>query len=838
MVAAAPPPAPAPEAAFPPTPAAGLTAAEAAARAGRGFANTGLPKTGRTYWQIVKDNLLTFINVSLIGVGLVLIGLGQVKEAVLSAGLVVLNAIVGIVQEAIAKRRLDQIALLNQAQARVIRDGREVALPPEQIVVGDVLAIGPGDQVFVDGPLRDGAATLDESLLTGEADPIPKRPGDRLSSGSFCVSGDGRYVADRVGARSTAAAIAAEARAFKTSLTPLQHEVNRIVRLLLAVAGFFLVMILVGSILHGYPLQDTVLAAAVVLGIVPSGLFLMIVVTYSMAIVRLARRDALIQQVNAVESLSNVDIFCMDKTGTLTANAIDLREIRPIGGAGEQEIRAALGDFARSASGGTRTSDALVAACPGQPRPLTGEIPFSSARKWSAVASQDGPFAGTWAMGAPEFLGKRLDGGGDLAPPDGWTEQGWRVLLWAHSPDQLVTGPDGEPDLPPTMEAAAWLGFVDQLRPRSREALEGFREAGIQLKIISGDNPETVAALARQAGLPADARLVSGLDLAAMSEAEFAEAAAGATVFGRVTPEQKQHLVEALREQGNYVAMTGDGVNDVLSLKQADLGIAMQSGSQATRNAADIVLLNDSFAALPLAFQEGQRIRRGLLAILQLFLTRVFAVALIILAVLLVEAGFPFSPGHLSLLTILTVGIPTFGLALWAQPGQPIDQIGRALARFVVPAASTLATAAFIVYLIIFAINQYSLPESTVDGGVIATSQKMFRDDLAREGLTHTLVLGGLILVLFAAPPTRWFAVVEEPANDWKPAILALLMVPLYGLVLIVPRLRAFFDLQTLNATAYLVIGAIVLAWTLLVRFIWITGSFGRYFGYDDSRED
>lgn len=822
---------------LPATPETGLTTADAADRARRGLTNTGLPKTGRTYWQIVKDNLFTFINVSLFAVGAVLIGLGQFKEAVLSAGLAVLNGIVGIVQESIAKRRLDRIALLSQANARVVRDGQEAELDPEQIVVGDLIVVSPGDQIFVDGPLRDGAATVDESLLTGESDAVPKAPGDMLSSGSFCVSGGGRYIAERVGVHSTAASIAAEARSFKTSLTPLQHEVNRIVRLLLAVAGFFLVMILVGSILHGYPLKDTVLAAAVVLGIVPSGLFLMIVITYSMAIVRLARQDALIQQVNAVESLSNVDIFCMDKTGTLTANAIELQEIRPIGNANEQTIRAVLGDYARSASGGTKTSDALAVACPGAAHPLTGEIPFSSARKWSAVAAADGAFRGTFAMGAPEFLGKHLDGGGSLTAPDGWTEQGWRVLLWAQSPDQLVTGADGEPALPPTMEAVAWLAFADQLRPNSRETLEGFRQAGIELKIISGDNPETVAALARQAGLPADAKLVSGVELAEMDDAQFAEAAKTGTVFGRVTPEQKQALVEALKAQGAYVAMTGDGVNDVLSLKQADLGIAMQSGSQATRNAADIVLLNDSFAALPKAFTEGQRIRRGLLAILQLFLTRVFAVALIILAVLLVEAGFPFSPGHLTLLTVLTVGIPTFGLALWAQPGQPLDEIGRAIARFVVPAASTLATAAFTVYMIIFAINKYRFDDMG-EGGVMATTQSVFRDDIAREGMTHALVLGGLILVLFAAPPMKWFAVVEEEANDWRPAILAMLMIPLYTFVLWHPTLRAFFDLQTLNATGYVIIGAIIAGWTLLLRFIWITGSFGRYFGYDDTRQD
>ncbi|MGI9253802.1 MAG: HAD-IC family P-type ATPase, partial [Thermomicrobiales bacterium] len=521
---------------LPLTPDTGLTADEAARRAAAGLANTGLPSTSRTYWEIVKDNLFTFINVSLFGVGAVLIALGQVKEAVLSAGLALLNGIVGIVQESIAKRRLDQIALLSQANANVVRDGQSRELDPAGIVVGDLLAISPGDQVFVDGPVHSGTLLVDESLLTGEADPIPKNPGDLLSSGSFCVSGSGQYLAERVGIHSTAAGIATQARSFRNTLTPLQTEVNRIIRLLLAVAGFFLVMILVGSILHGYPLKDTVLAAAVVLGIVPSGLFLMIVITYSMAIVRLARHDALIQQVNAVESLSNVDIFCMDKTGTLTANAIELREVHPIGGATEVDIRAVLGDYARSASGGTKTSDALADACPGEQKRVTGEIPFSSARKWSAVSIQDGALAGTFAMGAPEFLGAHLQGGDALTAPDGWTDNGWRVLLWAQSPDQIVVGPDGEPALPTTMKPVAWLAFADQLRPQSKETLEGFRKAGIQLKIISGDNPETVAALARQAGLPRDAILVSGLDLAAMDDAQFAQAAREGTVFGRVTP--------------------------------------------------------------------------------------------------------------------------------------------------------------------------------------------------------------------------------------------------------------------------------------------------------------
>ncbi|MCC6315004.1 MAG: HAD-IC family P-type ATPase [Thermomicrobiales bacterium] len=621
----------------------GLSETEARARLRRGQGNGSGPSTGRSYWRIVRDNLLTLFNMTLIGVGLLLIAMGQVREAIMASGLAVVNGIIGVIQEVIAKRRLDQIALLNRVQATVVRDGQRRAIPPEEIVLGDLLVVGPGDQIFVDGRVVDGAFQVDEALLTGEADPILKNPGDAIPSGSYCVSGGGFYEAEKVGMESTAAAIAAKARAHKATLTPLQEEVNQVVRILLTMAGFFLVTIVLAALLHGYPAQDTVLALAVVLGIVPSGLFLMIVVTYSMAIVRLARQDALVQQINAVESLSNVTVFCMDKTGTLTANRLRLAALEPIAGQ-EAALRSALGDLARTVSGGTKTSDAIADGCDGARRAPIDEISFSSARKWSAVSASDGSFTGAFAIGAPEMLGRAI-GREDLAPPAGWAEQGWRILLFASSPEAVPLHDErGEPRLPASMEPAAWLAFADELRPNAKETLEGFRDAGIALKIISGDNAETVAALARQAGLPDDAKLVSGLDLTEMDDAAFARAAEEATIFGRVTPEQKQRLVEALKARGHYVAMTGDGVNDVLSLKQANLGIAMQSGSQATRNAADIVLLNDSFGALPMAFREGQRIRRGLQGILQLFLSRVFTVVLVILAVLLVEAGFPFSP--------------------------------------------------------------------------------------------------------------------------------------------------------------------------------------------------
>ena len=815
----------------------GLSEDEARSRLASEGGNAVPGEGGHSWWDIVRRNLFTFINITLMAVGIILIVMGRPRDALLASGLAVINGLVGVVQEARAKRRLDQIALLNRTMAVVVRDGKEQQIAPEEIVRGDVLRLGAGDQVFADGTVVGDSKTemeMDESLLTGESDPVPKRPGDAVSSGSFCISGSGWYQADRVGAANTAAQMTAGARAYRVPLTPLQTQVNIIVRLLLVMAAFFLVTIILGSVIWEYPVEDTILAAAVVLGIVPSGLFLMIVVTYSMGAVRLASQDALVQGTNAVESLSNVNIFCMDKTGTLTANKMRLAEVQPIGDVSDEQVRAMLGAFARSTSAGTKTSEAVAEAVPGERQPVTGEVPFSSAYKWSGVSADVDGFRGIFVMGAPEFLGPQLATKAPLTPPEGWADKGIRTLLFAHAPRP---GPfeqkEGLPALPPGVEPVAWLGLTDELRPHVDQALQGFRDAGITLKVISGDNPETVAALARQAGLSGEARLISGIELDAMDDIQFREAAEQATVFGRVTPAQKQRLVEALRGAGHYVAMTGDGVNDVLSLKQANLGIAMQSGSQATRSAADIVLLHDSFGALPKAFREGQRIRRGLCRILELFLSRVFAVALLILAVLIVQAGFPLSPAQISLLTLLTVGIPTFGIALWTPPGIPPRNLPLRLLQFVLPAASLLALASFGVYLGVYLLNDIDLP-SLRAGGVAAATSLPATDHLSREAATHVLVLGGLILVLFAAPPGPWFAVVEDMDGERRPAYLALAMVPLYALIMFVPTLRNFFELRGLTGTEYGIVVMVVLVWMYILRWVWAEDLFGRFFGYTD----
>jgi cation-transporting ATPase E len=434
---------------------------------------------------------------------------------------------------------------------------------------------------------------------------------------------------------------------------------------------------------------------------------------------------------------------------------------------------------------------------------------------------------GVYILGAPEVLAGFVQSEA-VEPPAGWTERGLRVLLLAVSPTPArLHDAAGAPVLPAGLAPMAWLGLADELRPRSAETLAGFREAGIALKIISGDNPETVAALARRAGFTVDGKLVSGLDLATMDAATFEQTASESAIFGRITPKQKEQIVDALHRRGHYVAMTGDGVNDVLALKKADLGIAMQSGSQATRAVADIVLLHDSFSALPATFREGQRVRMGLQGVLSLFLTRTGVIVLTLFACAVVDTGFPLSPGHMSLQSLLTTGVPAFGLSLWAHARRPPQSLVRSLGAFVLPAALTLALAAFAVYAAFYLLHDFDLAALRSAGPVPAP----ITVPLARDALTYVLVLAGVVLVPFACPPIRWFAVIADTDREWRPTLLAVSMLPLYVLVLAVAPLRDFFGTHVLDWSDYLVLGIVVALWIFVLRTAYRTRAFERYLG-------
>ncbi|MGN6031318.1 MAG: HAD-IC family P-type ATPase [Thermomicrobiales bacterium] len=805
------------------SPQTGLTDSEVRSRREAGQGNDSAAPTGTTYKEILKRNLLTFINVTLVGIGLVLVALGEVQNAILASGLAVLTAIVGVIQEVQAKRRLDRIALLNRTKTTVIRDGSEQKVDPEELVLGDVILLKPGSQVPLDGQvLVADSLSMDESLLTGEADHVEKKIGEPLYSGSYCVAGSGRYAVEHVGADSLASSITAGARSRKATLTPLQQQVNAIVKVLIFVAASLLIALMVQAVVFWHAsFRDSVTAAAVILGIVPPGLFFMITVTYTLAAVRLAGRDALVQQTNAIESLSNVDVFCMDKTGTLTTNNLRLETIEVICDRPEPEVEAWLGTFAVSVDGGTKTSDALAQAYPQEAIAPAAIVPFASARRWSGMVADTGATRGTFVLGAPEMLAPNL-----AAPPkdqdQSWKDQGLRVLLFAWSPDAPpLTDAAGDATLPSGLQAVCWIVLRDELRPHLRETLNAFEEVGVALKIISGDNPETVRALAVQAGFPADSTHIAGDDLDPLEGAVFDETVSSTTVFGRIGPHLKERIVDSLQANGHYVAMTGDGVNDVLSLKKAQLGIAMESGSEATRGVADIVLLHDSFSALPVAFQEGQRIRQGLKGTLAIFLARVFTVAIIIGLTAYFRFAFPFLPGHMTILTALTVGIPTMAIAVFAPSHGASGSPVKWLVKFVVPAVLFGASAAFLMYAFVYVQHDLTLRALTSPAEIV--SAFMFNNDevLGRDTLTLVLVLFGLGLVVFISPPTEWLAVVEENSHDWRPTIVAALMVPLYVIILAFPGLREFFGLNVLTWWLYPLIVVEVAIWMTVLRYLW-----------------
>jgi cation-transporting P-type ATPase E len=815
----------------PPSELSGLTEQDAVARRAAGQGNDLPLQTSRTYRDILRDNLLTFINIVLFCISIVLVLLGRIDDVGVIAFVIGTNALVNIYQEIRAKKKLDTLALVSRPTVTIVREGHEKEVDPNEIVIGDLLVVRPGDQIVVDGTVvGDGEITLDESLLTGESDLIAKPAGKPLYSGSFCVSGKAYYQAEKVGKDSYANQLTAGAKTFRRVLTPLQNEVNLIVRLLLVAAIFLWLLAGISMLMGLTPFARSVENAAVIAGLVPSGLFLMITLAYAMGSVRMADRNALIQQPNAVESLSHINVMCLDKTGTLTANRIQLQSLQPIG-ISEAELRSRLGDYAASASVSNKTNDAIAQACPGQTHTLNEEIPFASTYKWSAEAFADE--SGVLVLGAPEVLSVAMPLTDEINHAiQAGADQGLRVLLFAHTPHwEPMRSPDAnQPTLPSGLQPLGLLLFGDELRPRVQETLSRFRDGGIEVKVISGDNPNTVAALAAQAGLGADLALISGQDLANLDDLDFAQAAAETTVFGRITPDQKARLVNVLQHQGKYVAMMGDGVNDVPSLKQANVGIAMESGSQITRSVADMVLLNNSFDALPDAFLEGQRIRNSIQDVTKISLVRIFSFVILMLALVMPGVIFPLTIKHNAILTLLTEGVPTLGVTLWAKPGKDGSTQGllRSLLPFVLPAMALLALFSLLIY-IGYTVNQITPLLRLLDGdtrldeiGQVVTVERVSNAlFMARNALVAFLVFCGLLLILFLKPPTRFWVGGAPLSGDWRYPLMALAMLSVFIVLLAVPGLRSLFDLQLLMPVDYLILALMAFLWALLVRLAW-----------------
>ena len=782
----------------------GLSEAEVTSRRRRGEGNVAVSRSSRTYAQILRTNVFSFFNLILFSIGVALLALGRVNDAVISVGLGLVNAAISAVQEIRAKRKLDRLQLLSRSTVTVVRDGRDVEVLPEEVVRGDVLHVRPGDQVVVDGPVLDGGRIeADESLLTGESDPQLKKPGEDLLSGSFCVGGEGHQLARDVGAASYASRLTADARRVSTDTTPLQHRITFVVRLVICLVVLMSGAILAQAALEGFSLVRVVQTTAVLSGLVPYGLFLLVAVAYSVGAAKSAGRGALVQQVNAVESLSNVDVVCTDKTGTLTTGRLSLAEVVPVGPSASGDVERLIGSMARSAAATNLTGAALAASLPGEPWQVREEIPFSSALRWSALRTDEGVVV----LGAPDALAPHLSGAPLTDPVSERTAQGLRVLVVARAADPLapLRYDAGRPRLPP-LEPLAVIALADELRPEVRETLARFAADGVEVKVVSGDDPRTVAALARQAGL-AGGEAVSGADLEGLADPELDAVITRATVFGRIAPEQKERLVGALRRQGRYVAMLGDGVNDARALKAAQVGVAMRSGSAVTRDVADIVLTEDSLGALVPARHEGRRIISGIATSMQVFLSRVATQGLVILAVTMLGLGFPYSPAQVGL-TLLTVGIPTLLLTMWARPAPPDPHLLATLGRFVVPAALVTAAGGVAVYAYLYTdvsafLSSGNAPQFVLDDFHAYTG--LTPDDAgfteaaatigAQTGLSTFVSYAAFLLILFLEPPHRFFAAWTRPDGDKRPALLVATLVAVFTAGLFLPAFTAYFGL-------------------------------------------
>jgi P-type E1-E2 ATPase len=713
--------------------------------------------------SIVRANVLTVFNAILAGFGAVTLIFGDARDA-LFLGIIIANSTIGITQEVRAKRALDRLSLLAAPRATVRRGGATREIAVDQVVLDDLVLLAPGDQVIADGRLLTASdLRLDESILTGESEPATRRVGDEVRSGAFAVEGIGAYRVSAVGAASFAARLTGEARSFRHPSSPLERAVNRLLYALVVLV-IALGTLLGYALYHRHVSAHTAVATATagVVTLIPEGLMVLVGLTYAAAAVRMSRRGVLAQQLNAIESLASVDTICLDKTGTLTTAALRLIEELPAPDSDER-LGEALAALVASSTRRNSTLEAIAAAHPASPQPALAEVPFSSRRRWSAVQVPDG----TFYLGAPGRLPV-----GDLDPAVRRLQlQGRRVLAVAQGAAPLPADPPEQPT--DRLQALGVVALAEQLRPNVSDTIAFLRSQNVEVKVLSGDAPETVAAIARDVGIEVIA--VKQGDSIPQDGAELRRFAAEATVVGRVSPDGKRALVQALTDAGRYVAMIGDGVNDVPALKTSRLAIAQGSGTQMARSVSDLVLLSGDFGVVPQLVAEGRRALRNLQRVTKLYVTKSAFAAFLILTIGIGSDAYPLLPRHLSLAASLTIGIPTFFLALAPSSGpwRP-DGFVRAVARFAVPAGFVVGTGVLTAYL--FALHDLDL--SVGDARTVALT---------------TLVMNGLYLVmaLEAGGSVRRSALVGG---------MCAVMAGLYICALVIPFTRSFFELTLPDA--------------------------------------
>jgi P-type E1-E2 ATPase len=760
----------------------GLSEAEAVRRlAARG--DDGREVHVRSTASIVRANVVTPFNAILLVLGGLTLAFADWRDA-LFLGIVVTNSAIGIWQEVRAKRKLERLAALVAPHAVVLRDGEEREIGVHDVVQGDLVLVGAGDQVVADGDVVASAGLLlDESVLTGESRAVPRGRGDELLSGTFVLEGSGRYLVTAAGPDAYAERLAGTAREFRHPRSPLERQIDRLLYVLVGAMvplGAMLVVALDRQDVGTRHAVETAVAGMVTL--VPEGLVLLVSLTFAAAAVRLTRLGALVQQLNAIESIASVDTLCIDKTGTLTDAQIRVVAVEPARGFEHADVERALGRYAASTPAANATAEALADAFPAGEETPVEVAPFSSRRRWSGLRLHDT----TLVLGAPDLFA--LDGLAERVRSE--QHAGRRVVAIGAAaggfPADLDQGP------PPTRPIGIAV-LAEALRADAPETIAYLAAEGVDVKVLSGDDPATVLSIARDVGVPASGTAVDGRDLPDDDE-ELAELVWHASVVGRVEPDGKRRIVDALTRDGRYVAMVGDGVNDVPALKAARLSLAQASGAQMARSVADIVLVSGDFGSVPRMVAEGRRILRNIQRVTKLFVTKSVFAAFLILAIGLTPTEYPLLPRHLTVVAALTVGTPAFFLALAPSDGpwRP-ERFLREVGRFSVPAGVAAGLGVIVAYLV--TLNVFDL-------GLLQ----------ARTAATTTLIVIGLYLILAleatGARRARWVGA------------LCLSLFAAYLAVLVLSPLRRFFELGVphVGTVVMVVVGS-----GLAIGFLWLT---------------
>ena len=765
-------------------PARGLSSAEVAEREARGERNSVAAPPSRTVGQIVRANVLTRFN-ALLGAMLALIAVvGPIQDALFGVVLVA-NALIGIVQELRAKRTLDRLTLLTAPKAQVVRDGEARELPPAAVVRDDILLLEPGAQIVVDGEIvAEGGLEVDESLLTGESEPVHKSPGDAVLSGSFVAAGVGRFRATEVGAAGYAARLAQDVRRFTLTRSELRTGIDRILRYVTWAIVPTAALLFVSQ-LRAQDDWRSALSGAVAgtVAMVPEGLVLLTSLAFSVAAVRLARQRVLVQELAAVEGLARVDMLCIDKTGTLTEGRLSVERVERLDDA--LDPAPVLAALAASDPAPNATVRAIADAFPEPPHGWLVEdtVAFSSARQWSAASFVG---HGVWIVGAPDVLAR--DGAVRPLVERKVAEQaalGRRVLLLGRTHELPTDDTSG------AVEPVALVVLGDRVRPDAAATLRYFAEQQVQVKVLSGDHPATVGAIALSLGLAGAEQPVDARSLPEDDAVKLAGVLEAHSVFGRVTPHQKRAMIHVLQAGGHTVAMTGDGVNDALALKDADIGVAMGTGADATRAVAQLVLLDSTFDALPSVVAEGRRVLGNIERTSNLYLTKTVYAMLLSLAVGVAGMVFPFLPRHLTLIGALTIGIPSFFLALAPSARRFRPGFVERVLRFTIPTGFLAATATFLGYAL-----------ATREAGVTTLQ--------AQTTAVMTLTwVGLLVLSIVAAPLNAWRLILV-----WSMGVAAVL-------AFVLPASQTFFALDPPPPTVWLAsIGIASLTWTFARFFV------------------